>query len=198
MGPVTAKPSSKAWHALFAKQQSKPGVTTTRMFGCDGLKVHGKVYVTFYKAAVESGRDLVIDLKQAYLLSLFRTSEKCKGDYPGPDDKHIKIYLPKKSWGLIDKDVGVWSQKQRDSDYKVWEREFLDYGNAVNCRDVSTNEKDLVFFCSPEDCQISDHRFGVGRWNTRGALRRRSGVRHCQVSGVLSHISSDDSRTFRI
>lgn len=104
--------------------------------------------LSFYKATVESGRDLVIDLKQAYLLSLFQASEKCKGDYPGPDDKHIKIYLPKKSWGLISKDIRVWSQKQRDADYKVWEREFLDRGNAINCQDVSANEKNLVFFCS--------------------------------------------------
>jgi ribonuclease J len=104
--------------------------------------------LSFYKAARESGRDLVIDLKQAYLLGLFQASEKCKGEYPGPDDKHIKIYLPRKNWGLIDKDVGVWSQKQRDADYRVWEREFLNYGNAINCRDVSANQRNLVFFCS--------------------------------------------------
>ena len=90
----------------------------------------------------------MIDLKQAYLLELFQSSEKCKNSFPGPSDKRIKIYLPKKSWGLIDKDIEVWSQKQRDADYKDWEREFLDYGNAVYCRDVSANQKNLVFFCS--------------------------------------------------
>jgi ribonuclease J len=104
--------------------------------------------LSFYKAATESGRDLVIDLKQAHLLSLFQSSEKCRGSFPRPDDKGIKIYLPKKSWGLIGKDVNSWSKKLRDADYMVWEREFLDNGNAINCQNVSTDQKNLVFFCS--------------------------------------------------
>ncbi len=104
--------------------------------------------LSFYKAAVESGRDLVVDLKQAYLLKLFQGSDNLKGGYPRPDDKHIKIYLPKKSWGIIGKDVAVWSRKQRDADYKTWEREFLDFGNAVNCQDVAASQKGMIYYCS--------------------------------------------------
>jgi len=49
----------------------------------------------------ESGRDLVISVKQAYLLKLFQTSESLKAVYPRPDEKRIRIYIPRRSWGLM-------------------------------------------------------------------------------------------------
>lgn len=55
--------------------------------------------LSFYNAAKESNRDLAIDLKQAYLLRLFQTSEKWRNVYPAPDDKRIKIFCARKSWG---------------------------------------------------------------------------------------------------
>jgi hypothetical protein len=60
--------------------------------------------LSFYNAAKELGRDLVIDLKQAYILKLFQRSDNWRTIYPKPDDRKIKIYIPKKGWGLIDKD----------------------------------------------------------------------------------------------
>jgi ribonuclease J len=65
--------------------------------------------LSFYNAAKQSGRDLVIDLKQAYILKLFQTSDNWKSVYPKPKDKGIKIYIPKKGWGLIDKDIDYWT-----------------------------------------------------------------------------------------
>lgn len=109
--------------------------------------------LSFYNGAKDSERDLVIDLKQAYLLKLFQTSEQWKNVFPRPDDKRIRVYLPRKKWGLIGKDVGYWTEKQLLEDYEKWEREFVDYHNAVNYQDVSAHQKDFIFYCSDYQLQ---------------------------------------------
>lgn len=111
--------------------------------------------LSFYNVAKESGRDLVIDLRQAYLLKQFQTSEQWKNVFPKPDDKRIKIYLPRKSWGLVGRDniESYWTEKQLLQDYDVWEREFIDYDNAVNYSDVSDRQKNFVFYCSDYQLQ---------------------------------------------
>ena len=109
--------------------------------------------LSLYHAATNAGRYLVIDLKQAYLLKLFQSSERYRGVYPRVEDRGIRIYASRKSWGLIDKDVRTWSEKQREGDYHPWEREFLNLPNTVNCHDVSANQKDFVFFCSDYSLQ---------------------------------------------
>jgi ribonuclease J len=103
---------------------------------------------SFYLAAKNTGRDLVIEPKQAYLLKLFQESEKLRNLYPSPTDSHIKIYLPKGEWGLIDKDIDVYTKKLLDEDYKVWAREFLDYENRVDYRDVSQKQNEMMFTLS--------------------------------------------------
>jgi ribonuclease J len=110
--------------------------------------------LSFYLACKESGRNLVIDLKQAYILKLFNQSEFLKGAYPSPNDNVIKIYKPRKSWGLIDKDVNFWTKKILLGDYDNWADEFLDYNNSVDHRDVSSNQKEMVFYCS--DFQLQE------------------------------------------
>jgi len=111
--------------------------------------------LSFYNATKETNRDLVIDLKQAYLLKLFQTSEKWKSVYPKPDDKNIKIYLSKKGWGLIDKDIhNKWTKKQLLADYDNWADEFIDYSNSIYHRHVKEHQKDFVFFCS--DFQLQE------------------------------------------
>lgn len=108
--------------------------------------------LSFYNAARDSNRDLVIDLKQAYLLKLFQQSEGRYG-YPKPDDKRIKIFLPRKSWGLIDKNLDNWTSKQLLEDYEKWEREFLDYPNAINHKFITERQKDLIFYCNDYQLQ---------------------------------------------
>ena len=49
---------------------------------------------------------------------------------------------------MIDKDISKFSEKQLISDYAGWQREFLDYPNIVDYRDVMKNQKDFVFYCS--------------------------------------------------
>lgn len=109
--------------------------------------------LSFYNAAKDSERDLVIDLKQAYLLKLFQTSEQWRSVFPRPDDKRIKIYLPRKSWGLLGRDIDRWTERLVQQDYDKWEREFLDYHNAIRHEDVSARQKDFIFYCSDYQLQ---------------------------------------------
>jgi len=164
--------------------------------------------LSFYNAAVQSGRDLVIDLKQAYILKLFQTSELSRKLYPKPNDGKIKIYIPKKKWGLIDKDITKWGKKLLLEDYNQWADEFLDYENHVDYRDVSKNQKDMIFYCSdfqvqelidvrprensayirsstePFDDEMELDQRRVERWLVHfGLLRREEQWNHIHVSG---------------
>ena len=49
--------------------------------------------LSFYNVAVKCNRDLVIDLKQAYLLKLFQSSDRFNGTYPPLDDKSVRLRL---------------------------------------------------------------------------------------------------------
>ena len=110
--------------------------------------------LSFYIAAKNTNRDLVIDMKQAYLLKLFSESENLKGKYPGPTDQNIKVYIQRGSWGLIDKDLETFTERQLYADYGLWQREFLDYPNAVDYRDIAKNQKQYIFYCS--DFRLQD------------------------------------------
>ena len=110
--------------------------------------------LSFYLSAKKSNRDLVIDMKQAYLLKLFHASENLRGNYPSPTDSNIKIYIQRGTWGLLDKDLEKFSDRQFHMDYAEWQREFLDYPNAVDYRDIQKNQKNFIFFCS--DFRLQD------------------------------------------
>ncbi|MBT4326554.1 MAG: MBL fold metallo-hydrolase, partial [Candidatus Nitrosopelagicus sp.] len=110
--------------------------------------------MSFYIAAKNSNRDLVIDMKQAYLLKLFHASDALRGKYPSPTDKNIKIYIQRGSWGLIDKDINKFTPKLLLADYASWQQEFLDYPNAVDYRDIQKKQNQYIFFCS--DFRLQD------------------------------------------
>lgn len=105
-------------------------------------------FLSFYNAAKDTNRYLAIDTKQAYLLKLFQESDEWKNIYPSPTDSNLKVFVARKSWGLLDRDPAIWTQKLIGDDYKSWEREFLDYPNHVDYRDVSAHQKDYIFYCS--------------------------------------------------
>ena len=110
--------------------------------------------LSFYNAAKATNRDLVIDMKQAYLLELFDQSENLKGKYPSPTDKNIKIYIQRGSWSLIDKDLEKFSKAQLSADYAMWQRKFLEYPNIMDYRDVQSHQKECIFYCS--DFRLQD------------------------------------------
>ncbi|MDA7952260.1 MAG: MBL fold metallo-hydrolase [Nitrosopumilus sp.] len=104
--------------------------------------------LSFYNAAKAAGRDLVVDLKQAYLLKLFKESGAIKNPYPAPDDRNIRIYFHRASKGTIDKPRETYPGNLLEQDYPKWAREFLDYPNRIDHRGVKEREKDLIFYCN--------------------------------------------------
>jgi Predicted hydrolase of the metallo-beta-lactamase superfamily len=54
--------------------------------------------LSFYRASRENNRKLVISMKQAYLLDLLRAADV---DVPSVNDDHIRIYIPRKGWGIF-------------------------------------------------------------------------------------------------
>lgn len=98
---------------------------------------------TFYEAAKNNDRKLVINLRQAYLLKLL---EETDVNAPRLDDENIRIYIPRKNWGTI-------TCKDRypdyivEQDYENWEKEFLHHKNAVTCKEIKENVHEYVFRC---------------------------------------------------
>jgi ribonuclease J len=97
---------------------------------------------SFYQVAQQTDRALVLNLKQAYLLELFRASGIAT---PRIDDDHIRVYIPRKSWGVYEDDR--FSEKIQREDYDYWERDFLDHANAVTAKDIRESQDDYIFRC---------------------------------------------------
>ena len=70
---------------------------------------------SFFQVAQQTDRALVINLKQAYLLELFRASGIAT---PRVDDEHIRVYIPRKTWGVYKDDR--FSEKIQREDYDYW------------------------------------------------------------------------------
>lgn len=107
--------------------------------------------VTFYNTAKETDRELVVSLKQAYILNLFE-------GFGYPKIENVKVYKPKKGWGLVSDDMyscidDEWvcssklDQKQVMADYKVWERDYIEWDNNVTYTDLQENPEDYIFRC---------------------------------------------------
>ena len=89
---------------------------------------------TFLQVAKDNKRFLTISLKQAYLLQLM---EQNNIDAPRVSDKNIKIYIPRKGWGLICNDCADYL---KDKDFSKWERQFIKFPNAVTHQDICKNQ----------------------------------------------------------
>jgi len=98
--------------------------------------------ISFHDAAKNTNRSLVINLRQAYLLQLFENSGI---SVPRIDDEHIRIYVPKKSWGVFRDDR--FPERIQCMDYKKWEQDFLDHQNIVTAREIRKNQESFVFRC---------------------------------------------------
>ncbi len=106
---------------------------------------------TFYKIACETGRKLVIDFTQAYLLEQF---SKVSDRYPHSDDPNICLFAARKSWGIAGRDDmssnidgEFYPGNIRDQDYGTWEREYLHRDNTVNYLDLQ-NQKEYLLVIS--------------------------------------------------
>ena len=103
--------------------------------------------LSFYNVAKRTGRSLVIDAKEAYLLGLF---EAVPGSiYPRASDPHIRIYKNQGSWALVgresDYDPRIVGQEYGDS----WIRELFDSAdNLVDWRDIRRTPASYLFYCN--------------------------------------------------
>ena len=88
--------------------------------------------MSFYLAAKNAGRYLVIDLKQAYLLKLFSGSAYFSKLYPAPTDSNIKIFIPRGTWSLIDKDLDKFLS--RATLQRLWNMAKRIFGLSKCCR----------------------------------------------------------------
>jgi ribonuclease J len=109
--------------------------------------------ITFFKVAQETNRELVVSLKQAYILKLFQGKN---GDYPNLSD--VMIYKPRKGWGLVGDERFACVEEEwlcaedihpdeSMRDYKKWEREFLMDDNVLSFKDLKENPLDYIFRC---------------------------------------------------
>lgn len=98
--------------------------------------------ITFRNIARDTGRQLVLGFKHAYMLEQFQELR----DYPRLDDPYICFFADRKGWGLVGRDdypVGIIKQ-----DYSKWERRYLDLPNTLNYRDVKADQKNYLLYCS--------------------------------------------------
>jgi len=92
---------------------------------------------SMYRAAQKTGRLLVIDTRQAFLLDMFNG----EFNYPKPTHKHIRIFLPKKGAGFLDS-----SQEFAERDYFLWERKYLKHKNRVMLEEIKANPCQFMIY----------------------------------------------------
>jgi len=108
--------------------------------------------MTFHQVACGTDRELAVNLKQAYMLELFKGR-----DYPGIDD--VKIYVPRKGWGLLsDEHYACYDENNwacslgMDSydfkrDYEKWERNLLDRDNVITYKELQEEPQNYIYRC---------------------------------------------------
>jgi ribonuclease J len=82
---------------------------------------------SIFQSVKANKREFVVNMKLAYLLTAL-------GDDTPFSLDEVKIFVPKKSWGLICKS-GL-DCKLVEQDYSTWEREFIHRENSVTCDDL--------------------------------------------------------------
>lgn len=98
--------------------------------------------LTFYQTAKENNRKLVIETRQALLLDLLKS--KGYTELPSSNDEHIKIFTPRKGWGLIER-KGI-SQEHQLRDYQSWEKTYITRDNTITAEQIRKNQKEYVVF----------------------------------------------------
>ncbi|MFH0929100.1 MAG: MBL fold metallo-hydrolase [Candidatus Aenigmatarchaeota archaeon] len=98
--------------------------------------------LTFYQTAKANQRKLVIEYRQAILLDLLK---KCGIDgLPDSKDPEIRIFYPKKSWGLIGRKD--FDREQVERDYTSWERTYASSENVIDACEIRDHQNGFVMF----------------------------------------------------
>ncbi len=128
-------------------------LVTERIDACSNLTVCGYPprdldrFMSFYSAVKDSDRKLAIDIRQAYTLKLFSEDPHCRGMYPGIDDDHIDIFIPKKSSGIIGRE-DEFDYPLMLQDYGTWARDIVQLSNAVNYSSMAGQHSSYALYLS--------------------------------------------------
>ncbi|MEK6888168.1 MAG: MBL fold metallo-hydrolase [Candidatus Aenigmatarchaeota archaeon] len=87
--------------------------------------------LTFYWIARKTGRKLVIDARQAYILDMFSGVF----GYPTTNSDVIRIYMPKKNKGTLDTEY-----PDPERDYQKWERPYIEHRNRITKEELQRNQ----------------------------------------------------------
>ena len=98
--------------------------------------------LTFYNTALSNNRKLIIEYRQALLLDLLR--KEGITSLPSSDDKNLRIFFPKKSWGLIGRNE--YTEEQIKQDYSTWEKNYLDANNTIVAEEIKSNQQKYIMF----------------------------------------------------
>ena len=98
--------------------------------------------LTFYNTAISNNRTLVLEYRQAMLLDILR--QMGIENLPKSNDENIRIFYPKKSWGLVGRDD--FPEEQIKQDYGSWEKDFLDMGNIIVADEIRKKQQKYVMF----------------------------------------------------
>ncbi|HUX98708.1 MAG TPA: MBL fold metallo-hydrolase RNA specificity domain-containing protein [Candidatus Deferrimicrobium sp.] len=119
--------------------------------------------LSFYRAAKENGRILLLSLDQAYLL---KKLEEIVKQYPTIDDENLGIFMPRKVWGSLCDFVHIpdykWvclskepyfseineSERLIRSDYDKNEQEFLFRENSYDWKYIKEHQSEFIVFCN--------------------------------------------------
>ena len=162
--------------------------------------------MSFYLAARETGRELVVDLRQALLLE--NLGQVLGGDIPRLGDG-IKVYARRQRWGIVgdpefphkmqEQDYATWERPHAFSPYSIMDHEiredqdgYLVYMDFFHLQALINLEPvpGSIFIRSVvepfnEDMELDEVR--VQNWMTRYGLE----VHQCHASG---HASGEDLR----
>jgi ribonuclease J len=130
-------------------------------------EAHGLVFVehpirdldrvnTIFEAARANNREFVVPMKLAYFIGALGNL----APFALPD---VKLLVPKKSWGLIDKEGIDWHLIEQD--YANWEKPFISRENAITCNELRNHPEHYVVSMSFWDItQLTDIQPKAAIW----------------------------------
>jgi len=98
--------------------------------------------LTFYYAAIQNNKKLIIEPRQAILLELLKKAGV--KELPNPLDENLRIFYAKKGWGVIGRKD--FPQEQYEKDYQTWEKEYLNADNIILSEEIKKNQEEYVMF----------------------------------------------------
>ena len=152
---------------------------------------------SIFEAAKENNRHFVVNLKLAYLIN--ELDDLC----PFSLDE-VKILVPRKNWGLIDKE-GI-DGKLVEQDYLVWERAFINRANCITYHELRRNPAKYVVSMSLWELnQLTDIKPSRGAIWIKSSCepfcdemeldesRKRNWLDHFEIKEYFAHASGHAS-----